>query len=68
MPKAWAFPSERPADTNPLISAKEAAAQLGVTPRTVRNLAQRGVLRSIRVGDRFQFRQSWITDYIERGS
>ena len=42
--------------THDLFDSGEAAARLGVTPRTVRRWAARGTFRCVRVGDRLAFR------------
>jgi excisionase family DNA binding protein len=52
--------SERP------ISAKEAGEMLGVSSRTVINMAERGELPGFRVGILWRFRPSDIRAYIER--
>jgi excisionase family DNA binding protein len=51
--------SERP------IGAEEAAKMLGVTPRTVIRLTERGELPGFRVGKLWKFRPGDIREYIE---
>ena len=51
--------SERP------IGAEEAAKMLGVTPRTVTRLAERGEIPGFRVGKLWKFRPGDIREYIE---
>jgi excisionase family DNA binding protein len=48
------------------ISAKEAARMLGVTPRTVIRLAERGEIKAFRVGELWKFYASDIREYIEQ--
>ena len=47
------------------IGAVEAAKMLGVTPKTVIRLAERGVVPGFRVGRLWKFRSSDIREYIE---
>jgi excisionase family DNA binding protein len=47
------------------IGAEEAAKMLGVTPRTVTRLAERGEIPGFRVGKLWKFRPSDIREYIE---
>jgi len=51
--------TERPIDT------KEVADMLGVTPRTVTRLAERGEIPGFKVGDVWRFHRQDILDYIE---
>ncbi len=51
--------TERPIDT------KEVADMLGVTPRTVIRLAERGEIIGFKVGDVWRFYRRDIEDYIE---
>ena len=53
-------------NTDPLLTAAEAAKQLNVTRQHVNHLAKRGLLRSVRVGRSVRFRQTWITQFIDR--
>ena len=48
------------------IGAKDAAKMLGVTPRTVIRLADRGEIKAFRVGELWKFYASDIREYIER--
>jgi excisionase family DNA binding protein len=48
------------------IGAEEAAKMLGVTPRTVTRLAERGEIPGFRVGRLWRFRPSDIREYIEK--
>lgn len=47
------------------IGTEEAAKMLGVTPRTVTRLAERGELPGFRVGRLWKFRPNDIKEYIE---
>ncbi len=47
------------------VGAEEAAKMLGVTPRTVTRLAERGEIPGFRVGKLWKFRPSDIREYIE---
>lgn len=49
-----------------MLSSFEAAAQLGVTPKTVKRMAQRGELPAQRIGTRWKFRAQDIAEYLER--
>lgn len=49
-----------------LISLKEAAQKLGVTDRTMNNLEKRGELAPTRIGAKVMYRESDITQYINR--
>ena len=51
--------TERPIDT------KEVADMLGVTPRTVIRLAERGEIIGFKVGDVWRFYRRDIEDYIQ---
>lgn len=51
---------EKPLDT------KQAAEALGVTPRTVIRLVEKGELVGFKVGDLWKFRRKEIENYIER--
>jgi excisionase family DNA binding protein len=48
------------------ISAKEAARMLGVTPRTVIRLADKGEIKAFRVGELWKFYASDIREFIEQ--
>ncbi len=48
------------------IGAKDAAKMLGVTPRTVIRLAERGEIKAFRVGELWKFYASDIREYIEK--
>ena len=48
------------------VGAEEVAKMLGVTPRTVTRLAERGEIPGFRVGKLWKFRPSDIKQYIER--
>ena len=52
--------TERPIDT------KVVAEMLGVTPRTVTRLAERGEIPSFKVGDVWRFHRQDVLDYIEQ--
>ena len=52
--------TERPIDT------KVVAEMLGVTPRTVTRLAERGEIPGFKVGDVWRFHRQDILDYIEQ--
>jgi excisionase family DNA binding protein len=47
------------------IATKEVAEMLGVTPRTVTRLAERGEIPGFKVGDVWRFHRQDILDYIE---
>jgi excisionase family DNA binding protein len=47
------------------VGAEETAKMLGVTPRTVTRLAERGEIPGFRVGKLWKFRPSDIREYIE---
>lgn len=49
-----------------LISLKDAAAKLGVTDRTMNNLEKRGELIPTRIGAKVMYRESDITQYLNR--
>lgn len=49
-----------------LISIKEASKKLGVTERTMSNLAKRGELMPTRIGTKVMYKESDITQYVNR--
>lgn len=49
-----------------LISLKEAAQKLGVTDRTMNNLEKRGELAPTRIGAKVMYKESDITQYLNR--
>ena len=49
-----------------LLKPQEVADQFGVHYQTVRNMARRGDLEFIRVGEQLRFEQHVIDEYIER--
>ena len=48
------------------IGTREVADMLGVTPRTVTRLAERGEIPGFKVGDVWRFHRQDILDYIEQ--
>lgn len=51
-----------------LITLKEAAQKLGVTDRTMNNLEKRGELTPTRIGAKVMYKESDITQYLNRKS
>lgn len=51
-----------------LITLKEAAQKLGVTDRTMNNLEKRGELIPTRIGAKVMYKESDITQYLNRKS
>lgn len=49
-----------------LISLKDAALKLGVTERTMNNLEKRGELIPSRIGSKVMYKESDITQYLNR--
>ncbi len=49
-----------------LITLKEASQKLGVTDRTMSNLEKRGELMPTRIGAKVMYRESDITQYLNR--
>lgn len=49
-----------------LITLKEAAQKLGVTDRTMNNLEKRGELIPTRIGAKVMYKESDITQYLNR--
>jgi excisionase family DNA binding protein len=50
-----------------LLDSAEAAAILGIHPKTLQRMARSGQIRGIRVGRLWRFRRSDIDEWIERG-
>lgn len=48
-----------------LITAQEAAEQLGVTTRTLFTLRKRGELNAVKIGTRLRFKVSDLEKYVE---
>lgn len=49
-----------------LIHRSEVAETLGVTPQTLWNLEKRGTLIPVRIGSKIMYRESDVTQYINR--
>jgi excisionase family DNA binding protein len=49
-----------------MLSSPEAAARLGVSPQTVKRMAQRGELPAVKVGKRYKFRPVDLAAYLDR--
>lgn len=50
-----------------LLTEREVAAMLHVTPKGVQSLARRGILPGRKVGRYWRFRRSWIERWLEEG-
>jgi excisionase family DNA binding protein len=50
----------------PLIDSEEAAAIIGIHPKTLQKLARRGLIRGVQVGKLWRFRASAIEEWICR--
>lgn len=50
----------------PLLDSQRAAALLGVHPRTLQRMVQRGEIAGLHVGKLWRFRASTIDEWIER--
>jgi excisionase family DNA binding protein len=59
-PSRYAAPPER------LIDSEEAAAIIGIHPKTLQKMARRGQIRGVHVGKLWRFRASIIEEWIER--
>lgn len=49
-----------------LMSTRDAAESLGVSPQTVMKLTRLGELRVVRIGSRTLYRPADVEDYVER--
>jgi excisionase family DNA binding protein len=49
-----------------LIDSVEAAAIIGIHPRTLKKMARKGVIRAVHVGKLWRFRPSAIDEWINR--
>ncbi|MEI9980297.1 MAG: helix-turn-helix domain-containing protein [Edaphobacter sp.] len=49
-----------------LIDSIEAAAIIGIHPRTLKKMARKGVIRAVHVGKLWRFRPSAIDEWINR--
>jgi len=49
-----------------LIDSEEAAAIIGIHPKTLQRYARRGLIRGVHVGKLWRFRGSTIEEWIER--
>ena len=58
-------PSRHPAP-EPLIDSEEAAAIIGIHPKTLQKMARRGQFRGVHVGKLWRFRASTIEEWIAR--
>ncbi|MHB1023084.1 MAG: helix-turn-helix domain-containing protein [Acidobacteriaceae bacterium] len=60
-------PSSRYADApERLIDSEEAAAIIGIHPKTLQKMARRGQIRGVHVGKLWRFRASTIEEWIAR--
>ena len=59
-PSNYATPPER------LIDSEEAAAIIGIHPKTLQKMARRGQIRGVHVGKLWRFRASTIEEWIAR--
>jgi excisionase family DNA binding protein len=50
----------------PLIDSEEAAAIIGIHPKTLQKMARRGQIRGVHVGKLWRFRASMIEEWIAR--
>lgn len=59
----------KPAEAEPahhrLLTTRETADYLNVTPRTVWGLSGKGALKSAKVGGQLRFKREWIDEFIE---
>jgi excisionase family DNA binding protein len=61
------LPSSRyPSAPEPLIDSEEAAAIIGIHPKTLQKMARRGQIRGVHVGKLWRFRASVIEEWISR--
>jgi excisionase family DNA binding protein len=63
--QALAFPAPSPTD-EPLLTTEEAATRLGFRPYTLKRMAQRQEIPSIKYGKLRRFEPSAIRGYIEK--
>ena len=59
-------PSRHSAAPEPLIDSEEAAAIIGIHPKTLQKMARRGEIRGVHVGKLWRFRASTIDEWISR--
>jgi len=59
-------PSRYAATPERLIDSEEAAAIIGIHPKTLQKMARRGQIRGVHVGKLWRFRASTIEDWIAR--
>ena len=59
-------PSRFAAGPARLIDSEEAAAIIGIHPKTLQKMARRGQIRGVHVGKLWRFRASIIEEWIER--
>lgn len=50
--------------SDPVLTAPEVAAELGVCLDTVRRMIHRGELKAVKRGNRFYVRRSWVEDFL----
>ena len=58
--------SRKPKVPEPLIDSDQAAAMIGVAPKTLQKYARRGLVRGVHVGKFWRFRASVIDEWISR--
>jgi excisionase family DNA binding protein len=63
-PKAAVHSNSSPPE--PLIDSEEAAAIIGIHPKTLKKMARRGQIRGVHVGKPWRFRASTIEEWIAR--
>jgi excisionase family DNA binding protein len=66
MPSPKLPPSRHPTPPEPLIDSEEAAAIIGIHPKTLQKMARRGQIRGVHVGKLWRFRASTIEEWIAR--
>jgi excisionase family DNA binding protein len=66
MPSPKLPPSRHSASPEPLIDSEEAAAIIGIHPKTLQKMARRGDIRGVHVGKLWRFRASTIDEWISR--
>jgi excisionase family DNA binding protein len=66
MPSPKLPPSRHPVAPEPLIDSEEAAAIIGIHPKTLQKMARRGQIRGVHVGKLWRFRASTIEEWIAR--
>lgn len=59
-------PSRHTAIPERLIDSEEAAAIIGIHPKTLQKMARRGQIRGVHVGKLWRFRASTIEEWISR--